>query len=240
MTIERGLVDPDPEHRLLIVSPHADDEVLGCGGLIAKAIADGAYVEIVYGGVGGSHPRHLDREPSTEERTREIIAVQDILGFQRWSILHAGLELRLDTIPQTEIIQALDAIIDVGRFTEVYFCYPSHHQDHQAIHDAVAAALRPGAHPSVKLIALYEYVYPGWFQVTAAGGRMYVDISDVLELKERAWDAYVSQQRPPPSPLANGVVRTVAMLRGLECCAQYAELFHVLHVTRAWAWRSSV
>ncbi|MFN4032756.1 MAG: PIG-L deacetylase family protein [Fimbriimonadales bacterium] len=34
--------------RLLIIAPHPDDEVLGCGGLIAAAVAQGAPVRVVY------------------------------------------------------------------------------------------------------------------------------------------------------------------------------------------------
>ena len=37
-----------PDDRLLIVAPHPDDEVLGCGGLIATAAAQGIPVRVVY------------------------------------------------------------------------------------------------------------------------------------------------------------------------------------------------
>lgn len=37
-----------PDDRLLIVAPHPDDEVLGCGGLIATAVAQGIPVRVVY------------------------------------------------------------------------------------------------------------------------------------------------------------------------------------------------
>lgn len=39
---------PEPSHRLLIVAPHPDDEVLGCGGLIAEAVRRGALVRVAF------------------------------------------------------------------------------------------------------------------------------------------------------------------------------------------------
>jgi LmbE family N-acetylglucosaminyl deacetylase len=39
---------PEPSDRLLIIAPHPDDEVLGCGGLIAEAVQRGAQVRVVF------------------------------------------------------------------------------------------------------------------------------------------------------------------------------------------------
>ncbi len=38
---------PTPDQRLLIIAPHPDDEVLGCGGLIAEAVRQGSAVRVV-------------------------------------------------------------------------------------------------------------------------------------------------------------------------------------------------
>jgi LmbE family N-acetylglucosaminyl deacetylase len=218
--------------RILIISPHGDDEVLGCGGLIAKATSNNSYVEIVYGATGGLHHHHLRAAASTAERTSEIAAACDILGVDSWSILYPGLDMQLDTVPQLELVTKLDAILDAGHFDEVYVPYPSHNSDHQVLHRAARAALRPGARESIELIAMYEYVYPGWCQVTDAGGRIYVDISDFIELKCRALMAYKSQIQSAPSPASTYGVRALAALRGLEACVDHAELYHLLQLLR--------
>jgi len=46
----------EPSHRLLIVAPHPDDEVLGCGGLIAEAVRRGALVRVVFLTSGDGYP----------------------------------------------------------------------------------------------------------------------------------------------------------------------------------------
>ncbi|GBC92071.1 1D-myo-inositol 2-acetamido-2-deoxy-alpha-D-glucopyranoside deacetylase [bacterium HR15] len=47
---------PESSQRLLIVAPHPDDEVLGCGGLIATAVRQGAQVRVVFLTNGDGYP----------------------------------------------------------------------------------------------------------------------------------------------------------------------------------------
>ncbi|KKS54537.1 MAG: hypothetical protein UV20_C0031G0005 [Candidatus Magasanikbacteria bacterium GW2011_GWA2_42_32] len=78
-----------PGRKILIIAPHADDEVLGCGGLIAKQTARGDEVHLVIAAVGGNRQRHLASAPSIEERWSEALVAADILGIS--VVLHASL-----------------------------------------------------------------------------------------------------------------------------------------------------
>lgn len=214
--------------KILIIAPHADDEVLGCGGLIAKQAANGDEIHLVIAAIGGLRQRHLDSAPTVEERWSEVLEVASILGLAKVQVLYVGLDMRMDTVPQVELVSEIDAILDNNAYAQVYLPCPSHNHDHEAVLHASFAALRPAAHINApSLIAQYEYYY-GWTQLPMQGGRMYVDITAYMETKERAMRAYKSQIRPGPHPTSIEAINALASMRGLEAGLRSAELFHLL------------
>ena len=60
-------------YRTLIISPHCDDEVLGCGGMINNRMGDNAFV--YYIGVDEFHV------VSRSDRLREVKKVANFLNF---------------------------------------------------------------------------------------------------------------------------------------------------------------
>ena len=217
-----------PGRKILIIAPHADDEVLGCGGLIAKQTARGDEVHLVIAAVGGNRQRHLASAPSIEERWSEALVAADILGISKVVALYEGYDMRMDTVPKVELVTKIDAILDSAAFSEIYLPCSSHNHDHEVVLHASLAALRPAAHAySPDLIAQYEYYY-GWTQPPTQGGKMYVDITFDLEVKARAMEAYGSQVRQGSHPASLEAIRTLAAMRGLEAGFKYAELFYVL------------
>lgn len=214
--------------KVLVIAPHADDEVLGCGGLIAKQVARGDEIHLVVVAIGGLRQRHLQFTPTVEERRSEMLEAAKILGIAKVQMLYEGMDMRLDTIPQVKLVSAIDAILDKETYAEVYFPCPSHNHDHEAVSHASFAALRPAAHTHTPdLIAQYEYYY-GWNQLPMQGGRMYVDITAYMEIKERAMRAYKSQIRSGPHPASVEAIHALALMRGLEAGFKFAELFYLL------------
>ena len=70
----------DNLERVLVVAPHADDEAMGCAGLMARLAANGCSIHVLYMAVDGFHHYGLDRETTFEERKEEIEAVTGLLG----------------------------------------------------------------------------------------------------------------------------------------------------------------
>ena len=224
-----GELDPGAYPKVLIIAPHADDEAFGCGGMMAKMTARGAAVELLVYAVGGVHHRHLNVEATFDTRMAELDASCGILGVQKYSVLYPGQDMRLDTIPQLDMVGKLDKILDQGQYDQVFYPYPSHNHDHAAIYRACMAALRPGArYPGPSLIAMCDYIYSAWSLALASGGRMYVDITETIEIKREAIRAYASQLRPFPNPMCVETIELVARMRGMESGYQYAELCHVV------------
>jgi LmbE family N-acetylglucosaminyl deacetylase len=217
--------------RILVVAPHADDEVAGCGGMIARRTATGHTVDLVVMATGGLHHRHLSRAATLAERYEEMAKAAAILGLNSARVLYEGLDMRLDTLPLLDLVSKLDGILDNGSYDQVFIPYSSHNHDHQVTYTACIGALRPGARKEApKLIALYEYVYAGWPPVAVPGGRWYFDITGFLNKKIAAFEAYASQVKPWPHPCSPRALELLAATRGMECGHEHAELFYLLRL----------
>lgn len=98
-------IPPDHAERVaagsaLVLAPHPDDEVLGCGGLLVDLVASGAAVRVLFLTDGGAGEEGEARAGYVERRRREAGAVADLLGFA--GVEHVGL-------PDGHLAEHLDA-----------------------------------------------------------------------------------------------------------------------------------
>lgn len=217
--------------RILVIAPHGDDEVLGCGGTLAAEAAAGAEITLVVMAMGGIKHCHLADEAAAADRLAELEAAAELLGIARTRVLFPGRDMRLESVPMLEMVTALDAALAEG-CDECYFPEPSHNLDHRRTHEATLAALRPAGHPCPGLVATYEGTVAGWDSPAGVGGKLYVDVAATLETKVAALHAYRSQVRAYPHPTSEEAVRRLAAMRGLECGLACAERFQVLRMVR--------
>ena len=224
--------DVSASRRVLVIAPHADDEVIGCGGTIARATRQGDEVVLIVMAAGGIQHRHTGVVTTTAERSAEMWEASRHLGILDSRILFPDFDMRLESLPMLRIVTALDEILETGPFDECYIPTPGHNLDHRLTHDACLAALRPGGPQRVAMVALYENTYPGWSSRSGAGGRLYVDIASTLDAKVAALGAYKSQVREYPHPTSVEAVRRLAAMRGLECGREAAERFQILSMIR--------
>jgi LmbE family N-acetylglucosaminyl deacetylase len=225
---------PDAEgraKRILVVAPHADDEVIGCGGMLAAEAAAGTQIALVVMAMGGVKHCHLDDAATIADRVAEMEAAARHLGIGSTRVLFPGKDMRLESVPMIELVTALDAVLAEG-CDECYFPEPSHNLDHRRTHEAVLAALRPAGRQAPRLVATYEGTVVGWPSPAGPGGRLYVDVTTTLEAKVAALLAYRSQARTYPHPTSEEAVRRLAAMRGLECGLAAAERFHLLRMVR--------
>lgn len=219
--------------RILVISPHADDEVIGCGGTIARAVEGASEVTVVVMSIGGVKHCHLNVMASTDERLSELAACSGRLGVSNWHVLFPEKDMRLETIPMLEIVTSLDHILDKGGFEEVYIPLPSHNIDHRITYEAALSSLRPGVRRiSPTLVAAYEDTVINWRPDGLNSGHLYVDISPLIEKKIAALEEYHSQLRPYPQTTSIEAVRRLAAMRGLESGFSYAEKFSILRLVR--------
>ncbi|MHA7210450.1 PIG-L deacetylase family protein [Arthrobacter sp. MDT1-65] len=195
----------------LIIAPHADDEVLGCGGLLAK------YPEECVVAVC-SIP--------TETRRQEAAVAHALLGHREthW------LELEPDYTGRG-LVTVFDDLLDKHQPDEIYLPYPDLHQDHIAVYEAGMRAARTSmkeSHWYVRAVFIYHVAaYTAELFPTGLRFDTFEDISGwPVAAKARAMDAYQSETAPPPFP-SNGsalLVQAAALgsVHRLEAAEQYA------------------
>lgn len=207
--------------KILVIAPHADDEVLGCGGYLLHQSKAGAEIGIIIGTIGGK-----DSRQDYSVRKKEFDTVCDCLNA-KGCCMFRDKDAMLDTIPSVRITSALDKAIDAMCPDEIFLNYRSRHQDHIKMYDCTMASLRLREGYMPKLIALYEYSFVADGLQMPLGGSMYHDITDNIRDKIVLFSLYKSQIRKPPSPLNHDGIRTLAAFRGMECGVQYAEKFYI-------------
>lgn len=186
--------------RPLVLAPHADDESLGCGGMLSQAVGAGLRPAVLVLTDGaGSHPGSVRYPPARLRAVREAEAREaaEILGLEPGRIGFLGLPDTAAPVAGGMFEAAVDAIV---RAADAWECgvllAPWRHDphcDHEAAHlMAVAAAGRAG---------LGHLAYPVWGWTLDAGMALEgprpagwrLDVSGELDAKGRAIGAHRSQ-----------------------------------------------
>jgi LmbE family N-acetylglucosaminyl deacetylase len=129
------LADRKIPKRILIISPHADDEVIGCGGMIALASKEGIEVTIIVMATGGVKHCHLHEKATTENRITELKASASSLGVSITKVLFPEKDMKLSTIPELEIVTMLDTVLNDNEYDECYIPEPNHNLDHRITYE---------------------------------------------------------------------------------------------------------
>jgi N-acetylglucosamine malate deacetylase 1 len=226
-------------HRLLVLAPHPDDEVIGCGGLIAKVKDQGGEVHVKFMTVGDTRDASEQGFSSAVERDVEVARVAALLGFDGWEIVLRGSEfhLRLDDAPQARLIEAIEhsGVTSIQAVEPTLVAVPdptSYNQDHRAVAQAALSALRPGdqrLRPQPQGVLVYEQVADQWNTGSHATPNLGVELGpDHLAAKLEAMRTYKSQLRDHPSTRSVEALEAMAVVRGTQFGCPHAEAFRVL------------
>jgi len=219
---------------ILIVAPHADDEVLGMGGVISRFTSEGKSVVLAVLTGYGEEPHPIWPEnywlKIREEcqNAAKIIGVDDIRFFD----LPAAC---LDTTPAWKINKVVTQLISDVNPSSIYIPFEFDlHKDHGAIAYAVNVATRPylpTARNVVRVLAyetLSETHLAPPYLAPAFQPNVFIDISLHLEQKLRAMTAYQSQLQPEGFPRSLTNIDALARLRGSHIGVRAAEAFVLL------------
>jgi N-acetylglucosamine malate deacetylase 1 len=224
---------------ILVVAAHPDDEVLGCGGTIAKHVFEGDRVFVIIAAEGITSRLHSDESVIPEElahlRDSSELA-SSILGVSQNFYLDFP-DNRLDSINRLDIVRSIESIVYETNPSVVYV----HHGgdvniDHQVLFHSVITAVRPLPSSGVRQILTFETLssteWQAPFPNLAFIPNWFVDIEPFFETKVNALSAYSTELRPWPHPRSQRGIATLASLRGSQVGLNRAEAFQLIrHIT---------
>ena len=213
--------------KVLVIAPHPDDEVLGCGGTVRRHVAKGDEVFLC---IGTKAYTPEWSEEFIQERAKEVERANSILGVKKTYFLDFP-SVRLDTVPQKEVNDALLKIVKEVNPEIVYIPHGGDlNQDHRLLFAAALVASRPLPNSPVKQLFSYEALSETEWgnELTPFIPNAYVDITNGIVAKKEAMAAYKSELREFPHPRSLKAIEALAVKRGSEAGMEYAEAFMVI------------
>ena len=218
---------------ILVIAAHPDDEVLGCGGSIARFASEGADVHLVFlaDGVSSRNKNTFSIEISIESgvRRQAVQAAAEILGVK--SLVFGDFpDNRIDSVDLLDVVQFIESQVNHHRPSMIL----THHAsdlniDHRLVHQATMTACRPQPGYCVQTVLFFEIQSSTEWQTPASAPvfspNWFIDITDFMEVRARALEAYVDEIRPWPHSRSFKAVEHLARWRGATVGVSAAEAF---------------
>ena len=217
---------------ILVVAPHCDDEILGCGGIMAKHIANGnhVYVAIVTNGHLGAP--ELFTKKGTEKVRDEALQAHQYLGVKKTIFLDFP-AVNLDAIPAYKLSLALSNVIKEFAIDTMFIPHRGDiHKDHRVTYEAALVAARPINSCTVKRIYAYETLseteWAAPFGDDVFIPTVFVNIENEIENKLKAFHFFTSQIKQFPHSRSPEIIRVLSNYRGATVGFSNAEAFMLI------------
>ncbi len=227
--------------KILVLAAHADDEILGVGGTIAKHVSSGdeVFVQIMIGKQSSAlierekKNRLLNKGPRydnsvLENRKKQANQVASLLGIKEVKFM----DLEDETLEQN-LTKTIETIEDYYNEIKPDIVYTHHggdsNQDHRGVFNATIVAVRTYLKHKPKKVLCYEipssteqappfskYLFmPNYF----------VDIEPFLNKKLDAMKIYHEELGQFPHPRSLEAIKILAQYRGITAGYKAAEAF---------------
>jgi LmbE family N-acetylglucosaminyl deacetylase len=220
--------------KVIIISPHPDDETIGCGGTLLKHISNGDQVSWIIvtdmKEIPGVNKKTLDK------RNEEIVEVSKKYGFHK--IFQLGFPATLlDTLPKRDLISSLANAINEIKPEILYLPNENDiHTDHEQVFIASSAFTKSFRFPYIKDIYVYHTLYETELNLnpnqTSFKPNYFVDISEYLDEKLDIMKIYESELGKHPFPRSIEAIKSHATLMGSISNTNYAEGFVIIKQIR--------
>ena len=216
--------------KILVLSPHADDEVLGCGGSISKYSKKGYEINVLILTNANKGAPDVFSKKDIKNVRKEAKQANKIIGTKRlyFEDLPA---LRLNQIPTYKISKIIDSYIKKIQ-PEIIFLPSGNdiHEDHKIIFKAAKVSARINKKTTIKKILSYEVLSETeWNENEKAfNPNYYVNLNKSnINDKVNAFLKYKSQIKKLPHPRSREGILNLSKVRGSQVYMRYAEAFKV-------------
>lgn len=227
------VVDKPEGKKILVFSPHFDDDVIGCGGTLHKHILSGDEVTVIYFTDGREgDPEFSDKKMLEAIRKEEARRATGILGINNLIFLD---EPETQLKANKKLLRTLAEIFDKLRPDIVYLpSFIDNHIDHLEL-NRIFFRLVKQLNMEFNVCA-----YEAWTPILP---NIIVDIGQVIAKKEQALKEYKSQIKQVDyvnTTLALNRYRSVMNLQGrsyaevffFTTCKEYADLIKKLRLDK--------
>lgn len=203
--------------RIAVIAPHPDDELMGPGGTILRAVRDGKDVSVVYLTDGESEPS------KASARRTEADAIAGKLGYRTKFL---GLPLGSGMVSSDHAAKLSDALAAVAPSTVLCPFVLDDNDDHRNANALLVSAFEQGALSAVEEIWAYQ-VY------SVVPGNVLVPLGEFAAKKAAAIRLYESQSAIRDwATFALGLNAVNARFTPRSCSDPHVEAFLVLPVAR--------
>ena len=217
-------------NKIVVISPHPDDETLGCGGTLLKHLENGDNIYwIIVTKISGTNDCNDDK---IKIRNKEINIVANIYKFKK-VFKCEFLTAQLDECSTKDLVKKISSFINEISPNIIYMPFKGDiHSDHGIVFDAVATCTKSFRYPSVKRVLCYETLSETDFSIDPTQIRfspnVFVNITDYIDKKIDIMKVYKSEMGKYPFPRSEEAIRSLAMVRGVVAGSKYAESFVLL------------
>lgn len=215
--------------KIVVISPHPDDETLGVGGSIKKFSKFNSEISVLV--VSGHLPPLYDEKNFNKTKKEAEVAFK-ILGISDYEFL----KIPATYLHKQELSTFYGKISHYIKHKKpdlVFLPFPDRHIDHRVIFDGGVVACRPNNKDFPKTVLLYETLSETHWNVAGVepsfNPDFFIDVTDEISFKIEALQKFKSQIYNNPSRSAVAI-KALAKFRGSQNGCEYAEAFKTVRI----------
>ena len=216
--------------RIMVIAAHPDDEILGCGGTIARLADDGYEVYTLILGEGitsrGNIRIRKKRENEIDELKEQTERANAVLGVKKVFLLGFS-DNRFDSIPLLDIIKKVEKIKNKVKPEIVFTHYKNDlNVDHRKTYEATITATRPMEDETVRTIYSFEVLSSTeWNYPTMFSPNVFFDVSKTIDKKIESMKCYKDELKDEDHPRSINAIEINSRLWGIKSGMKYSEAF---------------